>query len=102
MRLINADNLLEKTWETESGFDVVDTYIIEDEPTIDAVQVVRCKDCKNFMEYKATYRPDVEKANGDCYIRVVRSDDRQFWAVQYDDFCSLGQKGKPDIPCVST
>lgn len=66
------------------------------------VKVVRCKDCKHFMEYRGTFRPDVEKANGDCYIRVAHSDDRQFWAVQYDDFCSLGQNGEPDITCIST
>lgn len=75
---------------------------LSDIPTANVIEPVRCKDCKHFMEYRGTFRPDVEEANGDCYIRVTNSDNHQFWAVQYDDFCSFGEKGEPDIPCVST
>lgn len=28
--------------------------IISDEPTVDAVEVVRCKDCKYYRDYKST------------------------------------------------
>lgn len=43
MRLIDVDAFLEKMKRTSRYFDV--KFDIEDMPTIDAVQVVRCKDC---------------------------------------------------------
>ena len=43
MRLIDVDDFLEKMKRTSRYFDV--QFDIEDMPTIDAVQVVRCKDC---------------------------------------------------------
>lgn len=45
-------------------------YALEEAPTIDAVEVVRCKDCKYWN-------------NGDCYrLELSRP----------DDFCSYGEK----------
>ena len=43
MRLIDADAFLEKMKRTSRYFDV--KFDIEEMPTIDAVTVVRCKDC---------------------------------------------------------
>lgn len=43
MRLIDVDAFLEKMKRTSRYFDV--KFDIEEMPTIDAVQVVRCKDC---------------------------------------------------------
>lgn len=59
MRLIDADALIE---EARNRIDMQDMYlpihikefVIDEMPTIDAVQVVRCKDCKHF-EGKNTY-----------------------------------------------
>ena len=42
-RLIDADVFLEKMKRTSRYFDVV--FDVEDMPTVDAVEVVRCKDC---------------------------------------------------------
>lgn len=58
-------------------------------------EVVRCKDCKGFMEYTRDYArlfSATEGADGDCYIRVMNSDDKQFCACKYDDFCSYGER----------
>lgn len=45
-------------------------YALEESPTIDAVEVVRCKDCKYWN-------------NGDCYrLELSRP----------DDFCSYGER----------
>lgn len=63
---------------------------IESQPTADVVEVVRCKDCKYFMEYTDEYK--VENADGDCYLRVVNSTNPQFNAVKYDEFCSYGKR----------
>ena len=46
MRLIDADDLLKKKREMELCF-AVPEWEIEKAPTIDAVPVVRCKDCAN-------------------------------------------------------
>lgn len=43
MRLIDADALLEKMKRTYRYFDI--KFDVEEAPTIDAVPVVRCKDC---------------------------------------------------------
>ena len=43
-RLIDADAFLEKMKRTSRYFDVV--FDVEEMPTVDAVEVVRCKDCK--------------------------------------------------------
>ena len=53
-RLIDADELLKHAYDSgawkdaETGFHqrVVDIEDIDDAPTVDAVEVVRCKDCK--------------------------------------------------------
>lgn len=54
----------------------------------DFVEVVRCKDCKRFLEY-ADGKKRIEGADGDCYARMMHSCDEQFWGVCFDDFCSF-------------
>lgn len=53
MRLIDADELIYMTLgeDTEKPFRFVPTEFIEDAPTIEAVPVIRCKDCKHKNEY---------------------------------------------------
>ena len=45
MRLIDADALIEEAL-TEGAYGYVDALQIAIEPTVDAVKIVRCKDCK--------------------------------------------------------
>lgn len=66
MRLIDADALLEKLIKTPRYFDL--KFDIDDAPTIDAVPVVRCKDCIH---------------NEWCIPRQGRSE---------DDYCSNGKR----------
>lgn len=68
--------------------------IIKQIPTADVVEMVRCEDCKHFCEYSDAYKGEVEGADGDCYIRLLYSDNHQFNGVKYDDYCSYGKKGK--------
>ena len=44
MRLIDADALIKEAC-AEGAYDYVDAFQIADAPTVDAVTVVRCKDC---------------------------------------------------------
>lgn len=70
MRLIDGDKLeRQEYWGNERCFDYVDAEDIDNAPTVDAVPVVRCKDCRKFKTYSC---------------RMVASG--------YDDFCSYGER----------
>lgn len=80
MRLINADKLVDMLYDNEFAalcpLDEV-SGVIDACPTVDAVPVVRCKDCKY-------YKPDefecgCDFAGGLPYVKA-------------DDFCSYGQR----------
>ena len=52
-RYIDADELLKKKWDadTRCGYvQVVDVGTIEEQPTVDVVEVVRCKYCTYKMK----------------------------------------------------
>jgi hypothetical protein len=65
MRIIDADELKTKVeamvehrvnesdydFGRNQAFDYVADILIDDAPTVDAVEVVRCKDCKYYKEY---------------------------------------------------
>ena len=89
MRLIDADALLEKSWDVDCrcGYvQVIDVGDIDEAPTIDAVPVVRCKDCKQHRPRTATV--------------VVRNGERTRYctcdkfgrSVLDNDFCSYGER----------
>lgn len=70
MRLIDADKLERKEfYGNEYCFDYVDAEDIDNAPTVEAVEVVRCRDCRKFKTYGC---------------RMVASG--------YDDFCSYGER----------
>ena len=94
MRLIDADNYykqLDKMYvdAEKAGIGMEGYYIdgivdaqlaLEEEPTIDAVQVVRCKDCKYFS-------PDEKREKwGKCKIWKAE--------VLKDGYCSQGEKNE--------
>ena len=84
MRLIDADFLrdlvnarLEEDWEflpKKFLFGVRD--LLDSTPTIDAVVVVRCKDCKHFKH--GNIRPN--------FCEVFD------WSNEKSDFCSFGER----------
>lgn len=93
MRLIDADALLlDNTWECFDGWGNYTGagQIIADAPTIDAVEVVRCKDCRWYRD--TFFR---SKVNPYC----VKEFDEEFGALRggitEDSFCSYGEKVKP-------
>lgn len=47
MRLIDADALIEEAY-AEGAYGYVEAKQIADAPTVDAVEVIRCKDCKHY------------------------------------------------------
>lgn len=57
---------------------IMTTEMIQDAPTIDAVPVVRCKDCKY-------YKPDEYEFGCECDSGLV-------YVKANDDFCSYGER----------
>lgn len=92
MRLIDADAFLERMSHTDRFFGVV--FDINDAPTVDAVAVVRCKDCKHAEPYKRT-----DGATGyycHCKYNVFEYGDRRKYTPvrESGDYCSYGDRGE--------
>lgn len=107
MRLIDGDALKRKaqkaateSWKmkiTASVETILNQFIdwIEEAPTIDAVRVIRCEECKYCRRENVTYRyPDgTEREVVDRYINCTK--ERYQPEVRLDDFCSRGiRKGR--------
>lgn len=63
------------------------TCILDQEPSIDAVPVVRCKDCKYYRNHP----------NGLCYLHTEPTENERGYSgeavcVEPDDFCSYGER----------
>lgn len=90
MRLINADALLNDIPKVMAHpcHEVIEA--ICDAPTIDAVPVVRCRDCNLFMPYTEAHRK-ASGFDGDCAFLAGYADcDRE--CVHEMDFCSKGAR----------
>ena len=88
MRLIDSDELWERLnyepWENNADRDEIALPIVNAAPTVDAVPVVRCKDCKWFADNNG----------GEWYgckmfhvVRITPED-----TPKPDDFCSYGER----------
>ena len=76
MRLIDADILPSAEVNGIRGIKFIPKDFIDIAPTVDAVPVVRCKDCKH---YDAEYRR--------CFRSIGYG---RYWKP--DDFCSCGER----------
>lgn len=80
-RYIKADALekegwtLNRTYSQDLNTIVYETKKLSDFQTADAVEVVRCKDCKWFNDFG-------------CAIRIVDNSDKP----KDNDFCSFGER----------
>ena len=90
MRLIDADKVVRYTCTIDRDHDY-DVYDIEHAPTVDAVPVVRCKDC--------IHRPvgdpcehDVQPSKENDYrCPCLCEDDWYSWIPDDDWFCANGE-----------
>lgn len=78
MRLIDADAMIPKGTKVTDDVIVIHDAITK-APTIDAVPVVRCKDCKYFQDNNSGYPHD------ECRWGKGETPDP-------DDFCSYGER----------
>ena len=87
-RLIDADKALEKVhnqWIAHPSAYLLTSYatlILREAPTVDAVKVVRCRNCKH---YKPQNKSAHWKNKTNYCNRIVTI------KVQPDDFCSYGE-----------
>lgn len=77
MRLIDADDLLAEYDRQHEGEPGKARKLIEDAPAVDAVEVVRCKDCRHIT---------VER--GLCFCNVWE----KFNGMGYEGFCNYGER----------
>ena len=100
-RLIDANNLLERILSltlTVTGlrngkgvlFELLNKYrngilqLVNEQPTVDAVEVVRCKDCLWFDNEDEL--PDVFRSEQHCYCTEANT------YVPINHFCSYGER----------
>ena len=90
MRLIDADAFRKDILTAGIGKTIIEYsesdigYMIRKRPTVDAVEVVRCKDCKHW--HKDTVFCD--------YMSYREASERVNWYA--DDFCSYGERKDGD------
>lgn len=85
-RLIDADAFLEKMKRTSRYFDVV--FDVEEMPTVDAVEVVRCRKCKHhYWEQEPCHGKSVH------YCKLPHMRDVE---VFKDFFCYYGERKEGD------
>ena len=78
MRLIDADALKKHyAWWDDDRQKLFDS-IVDSQPTVDAVPVIRCKDCKHWQKSVINYNEYV------CYWGG--------YVKQEDDYCSWGKR----------
>ena len=85
-RCIYADDFLDLFYVASAGQDKmfvkVVEQVVEDTPTADVVEVVRCKDCKWCYEKRT-------KRNNQLMRFCMRMDGNEY-QVNANDFCSYG------------
>lgn len=87
-RLIDANKMIKDIKENYVIYGYADFLndffrMVEEQPTVDAVEVIRCKDCKYC---------DIGSYRGNCNLW----DDGYGALVSMDDFCSQGERRKDE------
>ena len=98
MRLIDADKAIGRYYAEWEKQDISDgaqdrdwlKQCIDEAPTIDAVPVVRCRECKFYRELRTKRHNQLMRL---CY-RMGKHD--MEYPVKPDDFCSYGQRKEAD------
>ena len=81
-RLIDADVLMNEA-NSDGAYGYVDAKQISEAPTIDAVEIVRCRDCKHYRPQKKSAHWE-NRANYCNRVVTIK--------MQPDDFCSYGER----------
>lgn len=86
--LIDRGALIEKKRQYCCGHGeynyMVELWYIENAPTVDAVEVVRCEDCESWEQYNA--------CDGTKPHRCMNPDAMFYKRTKPNDFCSYGER----------
>lgn len=87
-----------KAQTTVEGMSYIRTFwdAVNAVPNVDAVPLVRCKDCRRFFRYAEGYKQSVENADGDCGMLLFGSISTKYARRKADDFCSYGKRRDDD------
>lgn len=88
-RLIDADAVLEELKRMELEL-IYTAVVVKDAPTIDAVPVVRCKDCKGSEVFQNDSSGVMARY---CKAFTLKR------MVADDDYCSYGERKDDDKSC---
>ena len=89
MRLIDADRAIEivrdKGIAHPNAYHLTNytTLILQEAPTVDAVEIVRCMDCKHYMPQKKSAHWENRASYCNRFVRIK---------VRPNDFCSYGER----------
>ena len=93
-RLIDANALLRhkrKMSGADFGGEFWDEAVlasdIKNAPTVDAVEVVRCRDCKHWVKFESSLIGEVKCCTGQGSVNIQKGP---------DDFCSYGERKDGD------
>ena len=87
MKLIDADKLLENSFKNPISYNAF-CNLVKRQMTVDAVPVVRCKDCKHRPT--GTNRDDLEFPDDKCPCKC--EDFWYSWKPSDDWFCGNGER----------
>ena len=83
-RLIDANAIPYIEYTDVLADDYAFRSAIDNMPTVDAVEVVRCKDCKYYTEHKKRCDHPCQDWDVECYD--------QWLEMEPSDFCSYGER----------
>ena len=91
-RLIDANALIEEA-NAEGAYGYVDAFQIANAPTVDAVEVLRCRDCKYWGDEAGKLQRSDGVLFARCKVHNYLIDGRHTgWCPTENDFCSYGER----------
>ena len=91
-RLIDANALIKEA-NADGAYGYVDAKQIADAPTVDAVEVVRCRECKHWGDEDGKLQSSDGVLFARCKIHNYLLDGRHTgWCPTENDFCSYGER----------
>ena len=92
MRLIDGDALMYEA-NSDGAYGYVDAKQISEAPTIDAVEVLRCRDCKYWGDEDGKLQRSDGVLFARCKVHNYLIDGRHTgWCPTENDFCSYGER----------
>lgn len=91
-RLIDANALIKEA-NAEGAYGYVDAKQIADAPTVDAVEVLRCRECKYWGDEDGKLQRLDGVLFARCKVHNYLIDGRHTgWCPTENDFCSYGER----------